>query len=266
MTLRPVVNPPNPWNSVHREWLDAPPVANLEIFEERAKSILSENDSPDLPFRWGLNPYRGCFHGCIYCYARPSHQYWDFGAGTDFERKIVVKTNAAEAMARRIEPYVPSPATRFSAMRALADAGIEVGVGIAPIIPGLNDSQIPEILKRAADSGAIRAFRLLLRLPSEVKTVFFGRLAQEYPDRVERVTNALKETQGGKVYRSGFGERGRGIGPRWDAIDWLFTSTCKKVGLKVGEKKRDEAQTTFVPPGGQLTLFGDSIWVRSKRV
>ena len=99
MSFKRVQNPPNPWRSVHLEWIDAPPPeAELEIYEEQAKTVLSENDSPDVGFRWSVNPYRGCFHACAYCYARPSHQYWDFGAGTDFERKIIVKTNAPEKL------------------------------------------------------------------------------------------------------------------------------------------------------------------------
>ena len=93
--MRPVQNPPNPFDSVEREWLEEPPQVRLEVFEENAKSILSDNDSPDLPFRWSVNPYRGCFHACAYCYARPTHEYLGFGAGTDFESKIVVKSNAA---------------------------------------------------------------------------------------------------------------------------------------------------------------------------
>lgn len=92
--MRPVQNPPNPFDSVEREWLEEPPQVRLEVYEETAKSILSDNDSPDLPFRWSVNPYRGCFHACAYCYARPTHEYLGFGAGTDFESKIVVKSNA----------------------------------------------------------------------------------------------------------------------------------------------------------------------------
>lgn len=341
MALRPVSNPPNPWHGTHVEWIDAPPVAQLEIFEETAKTILSKNESPDLPFRYSLNPYRGCYHGCAYCYARPSHQYWDFGAGTDFERKIVVKANAPdalrkalmarswqgevivfsgntdcyqpieasyrltrqclevcrefrnpvamitkgalvrrdldvlvdlrrdarvsvnmslaftdEAMARKIEPYAPRPHTRLEALRALSDAGIDVGIGLAPVIPGLNDSQIPDILKQAADAGATRAFMVLLRLPSEVKDVFFGRLAEEYPDRVQKVIHGMEAMNEGKLYRSEFGQRGRGEGPRWQAIEWLFRTTCKKLGLNTREEGEDEEPTTFRRPGGeQLTLF-----------
>ena len=86
-----VSNPPNPWQTVHAEWLGEPPAAELEVFEEHAKSIISENDSPDVGFRFSVNPYRGCFHACSYCYARPTHQYLGWGAGTDFDRKIVAR-------------------------------------------------------------------------------------------------------------------------------------------------------------------------------
>lgn len=93
--LKTINNPVNPWQSHQLEWLGAPPSVQLEVFEDQSRSILSKNDSDDLPFRWSINPYRGCYHGCAYCYARPSHQYLDFGAGTDFERKLIVKKNAA---------------------------------------------------------------------------------------------------------------------------------------------------------------------------
>lgn len=92
--MRPVSNPPNPWLSTDVEYLEEPPIARLEIIEDDTKSILAHNDSPDLGFRWSVNPYRGCYHGCIYCYARPRHEYLSLGAGTDFERKLVVKPNA----------------------------------------------------------------------------------------------------------------------------------------------------------------------------
>jgi DNA repair photolyase len=99
---RPVSNPPNPWETVHAEWLGAPPEASLEIFEEEARSIIAENESPDVGFRFSVNPYRGCFHSCAYCYARPTHQYLGWGAGTDFDRKIVVKVNAAELLRKEM--------------------------------------------------------------------------------------------------------------------------------------------------------------------
>jgi DNA repair photolyase len=99
---RPVSNPPNPWSSTHVEWLGPPPDAELRVLEEQAKSVLSKNASPDLPFDYSLNPYRGCTHACAYCYARPTHQYLGFGAGTDFDRTIVVKTNAPEVLHREL--------------------------------------------------------------------------------------------------------------------------------------------------------------------
>lgn len=95
---KPVVNPPNPYSSEHCEWLDEPPAARIEIYEEQARSILATNDSPDVPFRWSVNPYRGCQHACAYCYARPTHEYLDMGAGTDFETRITAKVNAPELL------------------------------------------------------------------------------------------------------------------------------------------------------------------------
>jgi len=100
--MRWVENPPNPWHTQHREWLGPPPPARLEIYEESARSIVTGNESPDVGFRWSANPYRGCFFGCSYCYARPTHQYLDFGAGTDFERRIVVKVNAPRLLRRTL--------------------------------------------------------------------------------------------------------------------------------------------------------------------
>lgn len=100
--LRPLNNPPNPWSSTEVEWIGEPPPGRIEVFEEEARTVLSRNESPDIPFRWSLNPYRGCLHGCAYCYARPTHQYLGFGAGTDFEQKIVVKTNAPRLLAREV--------------------------------------------------------------------------------------------------------------------------------------------------------------------
>lgn len=86
------------------EWdVELPPKVHLDLYEDRTKSILSKNDSPDVGFEYSVNPYRGCFHGCAYCYARPSHQYLDFGAGTDFERKLVLKREAAALLRASFE-------------------------------------------------------------------------------------------------------------------------------------------------------------------
>jgi DNA repair photolyase len=328
---RPVSNPPNPWISAHVEWLDEPPTATLEVFEEEAKSLLAENKSPDLAFRWSANPYRGCHHACAYCYARPSHQYLGFGAGTDFDRKIVVKVNAPDALARdlskrswkrelvvfsgntdcyqpleasygltrkclevclehatpvalitkgalirrdldvlaklargpgatvamtipflnedvarRIEPGAPSPSKRFETLRAISDAGIETTIGIAPLVPGLNESDVPELLARAKEAGAKGAFMTLLRLSAEVLPVFRERIAEAFPERAKHIESAILDMRGGRMNRSDFGERMHGTGPRWEAVSRLFEIHCRRNGLnarRVGEDEVDDSES-----------------------
>jgi DNA repair photolyase len=332
---RRVSNPPNPWSSQHVEWIDAPPLVALEVYEEDAKTILATNDSPDVGFTWSVNPYRGCQHACAYCYARPTHQYLGFGAGTDFDSRIVVKRNAPELLrrelahrrwrrgretiafsgvtdcyqpleasyeltrrcleicdefrhpiaiitksalirrdvdwlarmsgrggahvtisipfardedGRKIEPLASAPSTRFETIRRLSEAGVKVGVGIAPLIPGLNDSAIAEILERAKAAGATDAFLVLLRLPAEVKPVFAERLREVFPERAEKVLNALRDVREGHLYRSEFGERMRGKGPRWEAIHSLYEAQCRRLGLDhrrydPADKKTEPAPT-----------------------
>lgn len=314
--MRRIDNPPNPYLSAHHEWLEPPPPARLEVYEERARSILSENDSPDVPFRWSVNPYRGCQHACAYCYARPTHEYLGWGAGTDFDTRIVVKTNAAEllrdAFARRgwrreqvnfsgvtdcyqpleasygltraclqaciefrnpaavvtksylvmrdadllaelneragamvfqsvpladdklarvIEPHAPSPSKRFEAMRKLTQAGVPVGVMIAPIIPGLNDRDIPAVLRRARDAGARAAAYIALRLPGSVEPVFLGRLRELLPDRAARVESRIREMRGGRLNDARFGCRMTGQGPYWESVETLFRLSRERYGL-----------------------------------
>jgi DNA repair photolyase len=319
-----VSNPPHRWKQNYYEWVEEPRLDNLEIYEETVKNILSENDSPDLGFKYSLNPYRGCQHACAYCYARPSHQYWDFGAGTDFERKIIVKKNAPEKleetlagrkwqgdvivfsgntdcyqplegryeltrkcleiclkyrnpvgiitksaliqrdadilgelskqagctvfvsipffdekMARAVEPFASSPAMRFKTLQVLSEKGIETGVGFAPIIPGLNEDQIPKVLKEARKNGATMAFRTLLRLPAELRTIFFEKLREQFPDRVNRVLHNIQHVREGKIYQSGFHERMQGSGEKWKVIDQLFELTCRKLGLNDPKTERN---------------------------
>ncbi len=316
MALKLVANPPNPYATEHREWLGEPPAAQVEVYEETAKSILTENDSPDIPFRWSINPYRGCQHACAYCYARPYHEYLGYGAGTDFDTKIVAKVNAAQvlreelqrrawarewicfsgvtdcyqpmeaaykltrgcleachdfgnpvsiitkgylivrdvellaelhrvagaqvyvsiafaddATAKLIEPQVPPPSRRFEVVRRLADAGVPVGVMVAPIIPGLNDSDIPAIILRAVKSGARSAGYTALRLPGSVSPVFMERLRSALPLRAERVEARIREMRGGRLNDSRFGDRMRGDGEYWKSIKQLFDSSLKKYGL-----------------------------------
>lgn len=102
--MRPllVANPPNPWSTTNIDYLGDPPAVPLQVYEDHTREILSSNDSPDLPFRYSVNPYRGCLHGCAYCYARPSHEYLSFGSGTDFERKLVIKPDAPQLLRRAL--------------------------------------------------------------------------------------------------------------------------------------------------------------------
>ena len=337
---RPVSNPPNPFDRFRVELFE-PELARLEVSEEHAKSALSKNESPDVPFRWSVNPYRGCQHACAYCYARPTHQYLGLGAGTDFDRKIVVKTNLPELLerelarrswrgepvtfsgvtdayqplearygltrrclevclarrnpvaivtksalvrrdadllvelarradvrvfvsipfgdpvtARAIEPGTPTPAERFETLRVLSEAGIPTGFALAPLIPRLNDADIPAQLERARESGARAAFLLLLRLPAEVEDVFRERLQQAFPERASAVLSALAEMRGGRLKESRFGERMRGHGPRFQIVQDLFFLHCRRLGLETGGDER-LASMRPKPGGGQGFLFDD---------
>ena len=275
--MRSASNPPNRFESLQRERLVPEDRVDLHIYADNTREILSRNDSPDLPFRWSLNPYRGCFHACSYCYARPSHEYLGFGAGTDFESKLVVKHDAPlllrrtfdkaswkgelivfsgntdcyqpieakyrltraclgvcaeyrnpigiitksalvardvdvltamypdtwirvyfsipfadDEMARKIEPQAPSSTKRFETLRALSEAGIPTGISIAPIIPGLNEDDIPELLARARTAGATSATSSVLRLPGSVEPVFLERMTQAFPERIHKIINRIK--------------------------------------------------------------------------
>ncbi len=343
--MRPVRNPPNPWASSSVEYFDEIPEAQLEVYEDHTRGILAENDSPDLGFRWSVNPYRGCYHGCAYCYARPSHEYLSFGAGTDFDRKIVVKPHAAELLreafdkpswrgelimfsgvtdcyqpleatlkltrgclevcaaygnpvgiitkaplverdidvltqlhqkarvsvtvsvplwdaekARAIEPYVATPQRRIRTIAKLAEAGIPVGVNVAPHIPGLADEGMGEILEAAAAAGATHAGFVFLRLPGSVATVFEARVREALPLRAERILARVRDARGGKLYDPRFGKRQRGEGPHAEAARAIFDQTCKRLGLNKRdvEEEEEEPPSTFRRPprkGDQLKLL-----------
>jgi DNA repair photolyase len=341
--MRYVDNPPNPWLTHSVEWIGEPPAAKIEVFEEtETRSIISSNDSPDVAFDHSVNCYRGCTHGCTYCFSRPTHEYLGYGAGTDFERKIVAKVRAPELLrkelmkrswqgdeivfsftsdpyipleaiykltrgclevcaefrnpvgivtksalirrdidvlqrlkqdasvgvffsipfadydiARAVEPFAPSPNARFEAMKTLADAGIEVGIGIAPTIPGLT-SDIPALLQRAKDCGATKAFINMLRLPGSVAPYFEQRLREKLPTKADRVLNRIRDARRGKLNSSVFGERMRGQGQYWSAQEKLFDVYCRRLGFnehRVGSE-RHTRPNTFRRPSPQGSLFG----------
>lgn len=341
MRPTPIANPPNPWASSALEYLDEIPLAKVEIFEDASQTILASNDSPDLGFRFSVNPYRGCNHACAYCYARPSHEYLSFGAGTDFDTKIVVKRRAAELLraafdrpswkgelvmfsgvtdcyqpleaslrltrsclevcaeyknpvsivtkaplverdldvlqqlhrdasvhvaisipiwdkmlARAIEPGVATPQRRIQAIETLAKAGIPVGVMVAPIIPGVSDEGMGEVLEAAWNAGARSAGYVLLRLPGHVKDVFEARMREALPLRAEKILHRVRETRNGKLYDARYGVRGRGEGQYAEAIAQVFDVTVKRLGFnREDEWTRVETFQRPVRQAPQLSLF-----------
>jgi DNA repair photolyase len=323
----------------HIEGLDEPLLENprTQIFQENAKKILNRVDSPDLGFGYSMNPYQGCEHGCIYCYARNTHEYYGFSAGLDFESKIIVKKNAArlleqellkpnwnaipimlsgntdcyqpqekkfeitramlkvlaqyrhpvsiisknslvlrdldilqdlaadnlvhvyisitsldEELRRTMEPRTASSIKRLKTVEALAKANIPVGIMNAPIIPGLNDHEIPSILKAASEHGALNAGMTIVRLNGSIGKIFEDWLQKNFPDRFDKVWNQICSLHGGNVNDSQYGRRMSGEGNIADAIHQLFRSSKKKYFTG---KAMPVYDLTKFRKGGMLSLF-----------
>jgi DNA repair photolyase len=335
------------WGSVYAgdeagcDW--RPPPIRTQVTEERARSIISRNQSPDIPFSQSVNPYRGCEHGCVYCFARPSHAYLDLSPGLDFETKLYAKTNAAELlraelgkrgyrcssislgintdayqpiekrhritrqvlevlaecrhpvglitksglirrdldllapMAREglvhvyvsitsldnrlsaiLEPRAAAPHTRLKTLQALHDAGVPVGVMVAPVIPMISDRELEHILEAAYAHGARAAGYVLLRLPHELKEVWREWLSLHYPDRAAHVMSLVQQMRGGKDYDSRYGTRMRGEGPFADLIAMRFAKAYKRIGfgrLPPLDTSRFIAPEPPRPPSPQGELF-----------
>lgn len=340
-------DPPNRFEalSVEREaWVDAEdPAPKTRFLREANRDVISRNDSPDVPLDMGINPYRGCEHGCIYCFARPFHEFLGFSAGLDFETKIVVKEDAPALLRERLassrwtprplmlsgatDPYQPVerrlritrgvlevlaafhnpvavitknhlvtrdvdvlrelaavdavavvlsvttlrnelqrvmeprtsiPGRRLAAIETLADAGIPVGVNVAPVIPGLTDHELPAILQAAADAGATSAGYILLRLPHAVEELFVTWLEQHFPDRKDKVLNRLRDLRGGKLYDSTWGMRKRGEGRYAEQIRDMFRIGRRRAGLERSDTGGSLSTAAFRRPhgpGGQTELF-----------
>lgn len=313
-------NPVNRFVPIHYEMdgelaEEERPSPKTRFFVDHSKSILARNDSPDIPFDYSLNPYRGCEHGCIYCYARPTHEYYGLSSGLDFETQIMVKLDAAkllrkelmkpswkgesinlsgvtdcyqpierklqltrqclevmveflqptmattknrliardidllselakvnavdvavsvtsldDSLAGLLEPRATRPGGRLAAIRELTEAGIPVGVMIAPMIPGLNDHEIPEILAAAYDAGARYAGIIPLRLPYAIKELFAGWLEQHFPNSKDKVLNRLRDLRGGQLNDPNFGSRMRGQGIWAEVLRQQFLIHKKRLG------------------------------------
>jgi DNA repair photolyase len=315
-------NPANRFKPLARstaeDWLDDPqsPNADTQFLQDASKSILSSNDSPDIPFDQSVNPYRGCEHGCAYCYARPTHEYFELSAGLDFETQILVKEQAPELLrralarpkwqpqvialsgvtdayqpverkleltrrclqvalefrnpvaivtknhlvtrdidilsqlaqfdcaavylsvttldselSRTLEPRASSPERRLEAIHILSEAGIPVGVMTAPVIPGLTDHELPNILQASKEGGAQYAGYMILRLPHGVQDIFKEWLETHVPTHAAKVLNRVREVRGGQMNDARFGSRMKGEGVYADQIRNLFEMAHRQAGF-----------------------------------
>jgi DNA repair photolyase len=283
------------------------------FYNEYPQTITSKNTSPDIPFNVSINPYQGCEHGCVYCYARESHQYWGLEAGLDFESKILVKQNAPDLLEKmflnpnwkvepimfsgntdcyqpaekkygltrkllklclkyrnpvsiitknalilrdedvlqelarlglvqimisittlneilrsKLEPRTVSSLKRLAVVERLSSTGIPVGVMIAPVIPGLNMSEIPKIIKKSAEAGAVDVSHTVLRLNGKVEIIFKTWLEAVYPDKAGKILNQVQAIHGGQISDSRFMKRMLGEGKIAEMVSQM---------VKVGKKK-----------------------------
>lgn len=346
------VSPPNRFGQVHAEddlehveydedYLEDLRTLKTQYLPDDSHSVVSKNDSPDLNFNYSLNPYRGCLHGCSYCYARPTHEYLGLNAGLDFESKIFVKERAPELfrdflarddwtpeliafsgitdcyqpierdyqltrrclevaaearqpigivtknalatrdldvlsemarhrvitvaisvttldaeLARTMEPRTSTPDARVRAISELASANVPVSVLIGPVIPGLNDSEIPAILKAASEAGAKQASWTLLRLPLTVRPIFEDWLSRVRPLDRERVASRIQLCRDGGMNDASFGSRMRGSGQIAEQISQTFRVFATKYGLDRGIVQLDSSGfRSPKPSSGQLRLF-----------
>ncbi|MBL8703109.1 MAG: PA0069 family radical SAM protein [Alphaproteobacteria bacterium] len=320
---------------------DEPPPLATTLTVDASRTIIARNDSPDIPFSQSINPYRGCEHGCVYCYARPSHGYLGLSAGLDFETKLFFKPEGAKLLraelarpgykpsaiafgsntdpyqpverrlgltrqllevlvehehpftivtksanvvrdidliaamsakrlakvfvsvttldrelARKLEPRASTPARRLEAIRALAGAGVHVGVMTAPIIPALTDHEVEALLQAAHEAGAVSAGYTVLRLPFEIKDLFKEWLAAHAPLRAEHVLSRVMQLRGGRLNDPEFGSRMRGTGLDAELIARRFRLACQRLGLNKNDWSLDLSRFRVpAKPSAQMSLF-----------
>jgi DNA repair photolyase len=312
-----------------------------QVFTDRTQTIINRvSPTSDVPFDWTVNPYRGCEHGCIYCFARQYHEYLGFSCGLDFETKLMAKPDAAKLLkkelaapswkpetivmsastdiyqpiehkmqlarqclqvmadcgqpvstmtksalvlrdldlwkkladmnagrvtitivtldaelAKKLEPRASSPAGRLRAIRELTAVGIPVTVNIAPVIPGLTDTELPQIMEAAAEAGAMRVSWILLRLPHQIKDLFLDWLQRSvHPDRARKIESLIRQSRGGKLYDAS-NKRYRGQGPRVEQLKQIFDVYSRKLGLNRNLKPLSSAHFKRPELGGQMSLF-----------
>jgi len=337
--MRQIKNPPNPYDRFSAEYVGEPPPTKLEVFEETAtRKVITKAFASDWEggWRYTVNCYRGCVHGCTYCFARQYHEFLGYGAGTDFETKIVVKPNAPTILREELkktrdkmphldfsfatdpylpleaeyqltrqclevcaefrvptavitksplvtrdidvllkqsktsvffslpsltkgrsnpfEPYTPVPDARFRAMKMISEAGIVTGIGIAPVIPGYNEPDIPGLLERAKECGASRAFMSMLHLDTDSIEDYFVQKMNERltPSRVSRIINTIKRERGGTLRHRSYKERGTGKTEQWEVTQKLFDFHARRLGFK--QHVQNEETKADAPPA-QLNLF-----------
>jgi DNA repair photolyase len=328
----------------HDGWYEDEIVEHLTetVLPDRARSVITTNNSPDVGFDQSINPYRGCSHGCVYCFARPTHAYLGLSPGLDFETKLFYKADAVKILEtelakpkyvckpialgintdgyqplekrleitrgilgvlvrcrhpvtivtksalvvrdidlladlaqdrlvsvmvsitsltndikRTLEPRAASPQARLRVVQQLAQAGIPVGVLVAPVIPAITDHEMEDILAAAKEAGAGSAGYVLLRLPHEVKILFREWLAEYYPDRAKHVMSLINQTRGGKDYDAEFGVRMTGTGPYAELLRTRFELARRKCGFDSARDLPELDVSLFRPPASeqpQLTL------------
>jgi DNA repair photolyase len=313
-----------------------------EFLKDSTQTIITYNTSPDVGFNASINSYRGCEHGCVYCFARPTHEYLGFSAGLDFETRIMVKENAPELLRKelsakkwkpqflamsgvtdcyqpierklqitrrvlqvlaefrnpvgiitknflvtrdidvlqelakfnciavnisittldptltpKLEPRASLPKARLEAVRMLSEAGIPVGILVAPCIPCVNDHEMTNIVKAAVDNGAKWAGYVALRLPHGVKDLFEQWLREHFPDRAEKALNRIRAIRNGKLYDATWGDRMHGHGIFAEQMGQMFQIACRHAGIDPNMRYDLSTEHFRVPeqPSPQLSLF-----------